>query len=224
MSFLRHVGKIGDRKVAVIFREIPGESHMCLITYTEILNAHLHDALMRCIESDVGQNSDNLADALHRSFTNDGRIILQVLHSEGLLKKIQTEQVVMTPTPATRIKLHELNKILDEMKQGEAAVRRLAELDQSAGLQDPVDVARRMRNQVTNTPGALDDQALASQRLEQASKMEREANGLLAEAKRLKEEAMAMDPALAPKKPTKKVTKPEIVAETTKAKKVKNVA
>jgi len=28
MSFLRHVGKMGDRKVAIIFREIPGEPHI----------------------------------------------------------------------------------------------------------------------------------------------------------------------------------------------------
>ncbi len=212
MSFTRHVGKVGDRKVAVIFREVPGEPHMCLIVYTEILNAHVHDSLMRCIESDIGQNSENLADALNRSFTVDGKVILQVLHSEGLLKKIQTSQVVMTPTPSTKIKLEELNKILDEMALGEAAVKRLAELDASSGLQDPADVARRMRNQTqpSASPGALDDVTLAQQRLEQAEKMEREANGLLAEAKRLKDEAISLNPKVAPKP--------------VKAKKVKNVA
>jgi len=213
MSFTRHVGKVGDRKVAVIFREVPGEPHMCLIVYSEILNSHLHDALMRCIESDIGQNSENLADALNRSFTVDGKIILQVFHSEGLLKKIQTSQVVMTPTPSTKIKLEELNKILDEMALGEAAVKRLSELDASSGLQDPADVARRMRNQTQSnaaSPGALDDMALAQQRLEQADKMEREANGLLAEAKRLKDEAASLNPKVAPKP--------------VKAKKVKNVA
>ena len=88
MSFLRHVGKIGDRKIAIVFREVPNEPHMCLVTYTEILNAHIHDGLMRCIESDIGQNSENLADALNRSYTKDGKIILQVLHSEGLIKKV----------------------------------------------------------------------------------------------------------------------------------------
>lgn len=210
---MRHVGKVGDRKVAVIFREVPGEPHMCLLVYTEILNAHLHDALMRCVESDIGQNSENLADALNRSYTVDGKVILQVLHTEGLLKKMQTSQVVMTPQPNTKIKLEELNKILDEMAMGEAAVKRLAELDASAGLQDPADVARRMKTPPpasTASNGALDDSSLAQQRLEQAAKMEREANGLLAEAKRLKEEAAALNPVVAPK--------------TVKAKKTKNVA
>ena len=203
MSFLRHVGKISDRKVAVVFRELPGESHMCLVVYTEILNAQVHDAVMRCIESDIGQNSENLADALNRTYTQDGRIILQVLHQEGILKKVQTSQVVMTPSPNTKIKLEELNKILNEMQMGEAAVKRLAELDASQGLQDPADVARRMRGNtnapVTNSvPGALGDSDLARQRLDQATKMEREANGLLAEATRLKQEAMDMDPSLKP--------------------------
>lgn len=196
---MRHVGKVGDRKVAVIFREVPGEPHMCLLVYTEILNAHLHDSLMRCVESDIGQNSEHLADALNRSYTVDGKVILQVLHSEGLLKKMQTSQVVMTPQPNTKIKLEELNKILDEMAMGEAAVKRLAELDASSGLQDPADVARRMRkNNTTNTAtqGALDDSTLAQQRLEQAEKMEREAKGLLAEAKRLKDEAASLTPAI----------------------------
>lgn len=211
MSFMRHVGKVGDRKVAVIFREVPGEPHMCLLVYTEILNAHLHDALMRCVESDIGQNSENLADALNRSYTVDGKVILQVLHTEGLLKKMQTSQVVMTPQPNTKIKLEELNKILDEMAMGEAAVKRLAEIDASAGLQDPADVARRMKTpQATASNGALDDTSLAQQRLEQAAKMEREANGLLAEAKRLKEEAASLNPVVAPKP--------------VKAKKAKNVA
>ena len=201
MSFLRHVGKHGDRKVAVIFREVPGEPHMCLATYTELLNQHIHDPLIRCIESDIGQNSENLADALNRSYTQDGRPILQVLHREGQLKKIQTSLVIMTPQPNTRIKLDELNKILDEMKQGENAVKRLAELDKSLGLQDPADVARRMRGNpeaLQGTSDTLGDSTLAQQRLQQAQKMAAEARGLLAESERLMAEAHTMDPSLSP--------------------------
>jgi len=198
MAFLRHVGKHGDRKVAVIFREVPGESHMCLVAYTELLNKHIHDPMIQCIESDIGQNSENLADALNRSYTTDGKIILQILHHEGQLKKIQTAQVVMTPQPNTVIRLDELNKILDEMKQGEEAVKRLAEMDKSAGMQTSADVIRKMRgpqNQpVESTGDLLGDAHLAKQRLEQALKMENEAQGLLTEAKRLKSEAHQLDP------------------------------
>lgn len=209
MKFLRHVGKHGDRKVAVIFREVPGEPHMCLVTYTELLNQHIHDPMMKCIESDIGQTSENLADALNRTFTNDGRPILQVLHVEGQLKKVNTETVVMTPQPNVKIKLNELNKILDEMKQGEEAVKKLEELDKSLGLQDPKDVVRRMRGDAlpqtlqenrspmtTGVPsnGALNDSQIATNLRQQALKMSAEAKGLLAEADRLLNEANQLEP------------------------------
>ena len=197
--FLRHIGRHGDRKVAVIFREVPGESHMCLVTYPEVLNQHIHDPLMKCIESDIGQNSENLADALNRTYTKDGAIILQKLHAEGMLKKIRTELVVMTPQPNVQIKLNELNKILDEMKQGEEAVKKLAEMDASMGLQDPIDVAKRLRGNKTPEPvqatgDALGDQTLANNLRQQAERMTREAKGLMAEADRLLKEASSLDP------------------------------
>lgn len=237
MSFTRHVGKHGDRKVAVIFREVPGEPHMCLVTYTEILNQHIHDPLIRTIESDIGQNSENLADALNRNYTQDGRPILLVLHNEGQLKKVNTEQIVMTPAPNTRIKLNELNKMLDEMKLGEEAVKRMAEMDKSMGLQDPADVARRMRgpqnNQPVTTSGdLLGDSALANNLRQQAQKMTSEAKGLMAEADRLLKEAAQMDPVQAVKE-TVKATKSKKAAVVTEAatptkrkytKKVTNVA
>lgn len=199
MAFLRHIGKHGDRKVAVIFREVPGEPHMCLVTYPEVLNQHIHDPLMKCIESDIGQNSEDLADALNRTYTKDGSVILQKLHAEGMLKKIRTELVVMTPQPNTKIRLDELNKILDEMKQGENAVKKLAEMDASMGLQDPIDVAKRLRGNkqseaVQSTGDILGDQTLANNLRQQAERMDREAKGLMAESQRLLKEAESLDP------------------------------
>lgn len=207
MAFLRHVGKHGDRKVAVVFREVPGEPHMCLVVYTELLNRTVHDPLVKCIESDIGQNSKNLADALNRTHTTDGIIILQKLHAEGQLKKVQTEQIVMTPAPNTQIKLSELNKILDEMETGEAAVKKLAEMDSQLGMQDPLQVAKRMRGDMINESAtvppaqplmasgdALGDNAIANNLRQQAMRMSAEAKGLLAEADRLLQEANAMDP------------------------------
>jgi hypothetical protein len=206
MAFTRHVGKHGDRKVAIVFREVPGEPHMCLVVYTELLNRTVHDPLVKCIESDIGQNSKNLADALNRSYTTDGLIILQKLHAEGQLKKVQTEQIVMTPTPGTQIKLSELNTILDEMETGEAAVKKLAEMDNQMGMQDPMQVAKRMRGDMITesaTPpvaplvasgDALGDDSIANNLRQQAMRMSAEAKGLLAEADRLLQEANGMDP------------------------------
>jgi hypothetical protein len=221
MSFTRHVGKHGDRKVAVVFREVPGEAHMCLVTYTETINQHIHDPLIQCIESDIGQNSEHLADALNRTYTKDGKPILQVLHLEGQLKKVQTSQILMTPSPNQLIRLDELNKILDEMKLGEDAVKRMAELDKSRGIQDPATVARKMRGtkDATVTPpkglqasgDALGDAAIAQNLRQQAAKMDIEAKGLMAESARLHKEAALLEGVNAevakPKKTTTKKTK-----------------
>lgn len=141
---------------------------------------------------------------------------------EGLLKKVKSGQVIVTPNPQTKIKLDELNSILNEMKQGETAVKRLQELDSSRGLQDPVDVAKRMRGDKQVPPpinqapeGILGDSSLAQQRLQQAQRMAAEARGLLAESERLTAEAHQMDPSLAPKKAkaTKKAQVTEAVVE-----------
>ena len=223
MSFLKHVGKHGDRKVAIIFREVPGEPHMCLVTYTETLNQHIHDPLIRCIESDIGQHSESLSDALNRTLGLDGRPILQTLHVEGLLKKVNTENIVVTPNSQSKIKLSELNKILTEMKQGEDAVRRMAELDKSRGLQDPQDVARRMRESKTrdakvqqpplmaSSNDALGDTALANNLRQQAARMAAEAKGLMAESENLLKQAAQMDPPVMEKKP--RASKKAVVVE-----------
>jgi hypothetical protein len=187
---------------------------MCLVTYTETLNQHIHDPLIRCIESDIGQHAESLSDALNRTLGMDGQPILFTLHREGLLKKVQTENIVVTPNSNTKIKLNELNKILTEMKQGESAVKRMAEIDQSRGLQTPSDVARRMRESKTrdakvpatqpltaSSNDALGDNAIANNLRQQAQKMEAEAKGLLAESARLLSEAATMDPVV--KKATK---------------------
>jgi len=123
-----------------------------------------------------------------------------------MLKKVQTELIVMTPQPNTRIKLSDLNKILDEMKMGEAAVKKLAEMDSQLGMQDPMQVAKRMRgdkdalvSETTTQPlqasgDALGDNAIANNLRQQAMKMSVEAKGLLAEADRLLQEANSINP------------------------------
>lgn len=214
MKFLKHVGKHKDRSVAIIYREIPGEPHMCLVVYPDILHRHMHDSLMKCIESDRGQQAENLADALNVEYSIDGKIILHALHSEGHLKKVQTADVIVTPMPGSHLKLNELNKLLAEMKQGEDAVKRLAELDASAGLQDPAEIARRMRNQAPATPvpplsananDALSDEAIANNLRVQAARMNNEAQSLLNEANRMLAEAEKLLPT--PKEKTAKTPK-----------------
>ena len=225
MNFLKHVGKHGDRKVCVLFRQVPGDDHMCLVIYPEVLPAPWHDAIMKVLESEVGQQAEQFADALHRSLLPDGRPILETLHIERMIKKVRTADVVITPRANAKIRLDELNTMLNEMKTGEDAIKRLAENDNARGMVGP-EVKRAAeaaykkgreqawgQTETVQAPadGALSDRAIAENMLAQARKMEAEANGLIAEAARMKKEAAKMDPrvaapAKAPKtKGTKKV-------------------
>ena len=131
---IKHVGRSGDRKVVVVFNEVPNEPHMCLAIYPDLLQQLMHDDLMKAIESPEGQAAENLGDALGSKYFSDGSVMLNRLHGESMLKKLQCEQVILTPTPQSHVRLDEMNKILTEMKTGEEAVQRLATLDSQAGM------------------------------------------------------------------------------------------
>jgi hypothetical protein len=225
---MKHIGRHGDRKVAIIFRELPGQEHMCLVIYPETLPTHIHNTIMTILESAPGQQSPNLADVLHRNLLPDGRVILQALHNEGMLKKINTNQVIVTPTAQSNVKLDELNRIVKEMESGAEALKRMQELDANAGFVDPAvkrkaekafkegriaDAEAMVAPLVAPATGALDDQSLAANMLAQAKKMEVDAKGLVAEAARMKKEAQKMFPAV-----NMKSAKPAPVAEVPAAK------
>ena len=209
---LKHIGRHGDRKVAIVFREIPGNDHMCLVIYPDVLPSHIHDSIMKVIESPVGQSENSLADALHRNLLPDGRPILEALHREGMLKKVASEHIIVTPTPTSSVKLDELNRLIRELETGSEAAKRMAEIDANKGIVAPekkrqaeaefkrkrleAEQLQRQRGEQLQAPptGALDDKALAANMLSQAKLMETEAKGLIAEAARLKKEAEKMFP------------------------------
>jgi hypothetical protein len=222
---LKHVGRHGDKKVVVLYREIPGESHMCLVVYSDVLPRMYHDAVMTVIESPVGQQAESFADALFRNMMPDGNNCLEVLHKNGMIKKVNTNQIIMTPTPANSVRLDELNDILNEMKKGEDAIKRLADLDKSLGLapnkkrrQELKEVgvppsSRTVPTVNTNTStltGVLSDADLALSRIAQAELMKKNASAMIAEAERLVNEAQQLDPTIAVTKnvgPSKTKTK-----------------
>jgi hypothetical protein len=218
MAFLKHVGKHGDRKVCILFRQVPGEDHMCLVVYPEVLPAHWQDAVQKVLESSIGQAAEELADALHRNMLPDGRPILETLHQERMIKKIRTSDVIVTPTGDAKIRLDELNKMLNEMKLGEAAVKRMAESDASRGMVAP-EVKRKAEAEykagqaakanpnyvappalTAGQDGALSDRDIAANMLSQAKAMEINAQNMIAEAARMKKDAERMDPTVSPGK------------------------
>jgi hypothetical protein len=189
----------------------------------------VHDEVMKVLESEVGQQSKELSDALFRNIMADGRNTLETLHREGFIKKVPTSQVLVTPTNNSSVRLDELNDILNEMAKGEDAIRRLAEIDQNQGLitkkrAEPREVGTPALNNVSRTnaavegttsaasalfgdTGALSDADLAAQRVAQAASMKLQAQQLLAEAQRLEQEAAKLDTPKNDSKPAKATKK-----------------
>jgi hypothetical protein len=167
---------------------------------------------MRAVESPQGQASVEIADVLFRTIMADGTNCLESLHRNGLMKKVPTNQVLVTPTTTSSVRLDELNDILDEMAKGQEAMERLQNLDSNRGLTGKKNNTpprraeiqelgeKRSREAQGNTSaaemlsGMLSDSDIAAQRVEQAAKMEATAQQLLAEAARLKAEAESLTP------------------------------
>ena len=114
MTDLKHVGRFinNGRKCLVAYRTLPGESNNCLVIPTESLEDSQHDALIRLVESNAGQNAHEFAEVLARSTFPDGSIMLASLHANGKLHKSATDQIEMIPNFQTRIPLDELNVVI----------------------------------------------------------------------------------------------------------------
>jgi len=199
---IKHVGKQGDQKVAVIFREVPGEDHMALVVYPDQLQQTLHDDLMNAIQSTKGQAAKDLGDAIHGITGTNGQTILNTLHNERFMKKIRTQDIIMIPQPNNPgVRLDELNKIIRDLDTGSDAAGKLAELDANAGLADPQKKAAGVQaaQEATGGSGLLTDEAIAASLVKQAEQMRTQMASLEAEATRLMTEAQDLNPALKPK-------------------------
>jgi hypothetical protein len=197
---LKHVGKHNDKKVVLLFREVPNESHMCLVVYSDLLPRKYHDEIMSLVESRAGQDATSFSDLLHRTSFNDGNNCLLTLHKSGWIKKVRTDQVRMIANQRSSILLNELNKILNEMEAGDAAKKQIEDIKRGAKVKSEAPI-REVGMPTTSSisapvDGVLSDADLAKDRLNQAERMRADAARLLTEAENLTNEAMQLDPTI----------------------------
>lgn len=212
---IKHVGRHNNKKVVVVFRELPDMEHMALVVYPDTIAANFHDPLMEVVESISGQQSNDLSEVLHRNLFPDGTNMLTKLHQSGWLKKVPTNQVILVSSAKSQHRLDEINTIINKLKVGGEGARELAELDAQSGMYDPAKIADvqdvsqfAAMDEVTEVlgEGVLDNAALAKAKLEQVAEMQSQLSGLQAEIASLTEEAYEMDPSLRPKKAAAKKT------------------
>lgn len=115
---MKHVGKMKNNgaKIVVAYRTLPGDSDSALVIGTNSLPDSWHDALMNLVQDVSGQQANELADLLAVRKFPDGQSMLEALHGSGLLKKVSTAGVIMTPASNATILLSELNVIIAEQK------------------------------------------------------------------------------------------------------------
>lgn len=108
--------KNNGAKIVIVYRTIPGDSKSALVVGTQALMDSYHDSLMSLVDSDTAQQANELADVMSVRRFPDGSNMLQYVHANGLLMKVPTAGVLVTPDNKTSIPLDELNNIIAQQK------------------------------------------------------------------------------------------------------------
>jgi len=111
----KHIGELADTskaKVVIVYRTVPDEPNNCLVIGTKFLPDLYHNALMRAVESDGGQDAKELGEFLGRQTFPDGTNMLAILHNDNYIKKFATKDIIVTfgTTTEGRIALNKLNE------------------------------------------------------------------------------------------------------------------
>jgi hypothetical protein len=193
---MKHVGKMKNNgaKVIIVYRTIPGDAQSALVVGTQGLSDSYHDSLMSLVDSESGQQADELADIMSVRRFPDGSNMLQFLHVNRMLRKVPTNGVLVTPDNKTTVPLDELNLIIAQQKG--VSVDELAVKD-SSNATIPTIVEK-------SDAIIVDDETVEVKNTTgidlTPSEMRSRADALYKEAARLRKYADAMDP---PKKKEK---------------------
>jgi hypothetical protein len=202
-EFKKHVGKDKNgSRLIVVYREIPGAEDYCLCVYSDSLMEMYHDQLLREVDSRDSQATVNLYEVLERRHFGDGQQMLNGLHQMGRLAKLPVADVTMFPMPNRPVPLALVNaqikgdpKAVEEIGRQmgltapvtESVAEKPADnpvvVDTEAGLVKPVEVTP------VTVGDNVDSKAAAESKLLQARLMEED-------AKKMREEAYALDPSL----------------------------
>lgn len=195
---MKHVAKWNDRKCLVLFREVPGEPENALLIMTGELGATQHDELISVVDSDEAQANSDLAQVLNGRNFSDGRIMLQAIHSDGMITKAPVGEVIMTPTPNDNVPLKDLNESIAQIEAGKEAekpqIADTTEIDAQRDAVRPNALTEREQEEQTGIARGLLEQADMIE-----SDIERVQQQMMADANSKREEAYARAPELKPK-------------------------
>lgn len=196
---MKHVGKMKNNaaRVVVAYRTLPGDPMSALVVGTQGLGDSYHDTLMDIVQSEAGQQANELADVLAARRFPDGSNMLGYLHDRGHLKKVATTLVLMTPDTKTQIQLDDLNKLIAEQKGVDVDNLAVSDTKTKATQAAAKVIAQAEKKAEAIKASKTPDFELTPM------EMRSRADALYKEAARLRKEADALDP---PKAKAKKAT------------------
>ena len=182
-QFIKHVGVNGNqKKVVIVFREVPGDSDSALVIATEALPQLFHDDLMKAIQNPNCQDMMDPSEFLFRQVFNDGTNMLNTIHQRGWMTKVSAKSIMMTPKPGVSINLVELNRQLKDIANSRAATG-----TRSTDISSNVPAGKASAIPPGTPAGVITDDILANKYRAQAATFD-------SEAQRLREEADKLDP------------------------------
>ena len=194
-EIMKHVGKVGEKPVVVVFREVPNEPDNALVVETGSLDPEQHDALMSVVSSAEAQESNNISEVLHRRTFPDGSNMLTALHYAKKINKVPVNLVSLTPTPQQSVALEEVNAEIRKIEAGSNPPLN-TEVDPASIETDPSLAAAEQ-----TAPESSDDpMEVAKGILQQAALMEEDVKAMQRDIDLKKAEAYALAPELTPKK------------------------
>jgi len=203
---MKHVGKIGSKPCVVLYREVPGDSEYALIVQTHNLPDAMHDALMSVISSTEAQQANEVAEVLDRRQFNDGSNMLQQLHYDKRIEKVQVSLVSLTPTPQQSVPLGEVNAEIRKIQNNSNPPTKIDPVQPASNplnesvKYDPIVAETDPALAYANDNAAPDELQIAINLLRQATILEEDASAIMRDADAKKQEAYRLNPDLEPKK------------------------
>lgn len=207
MKILKHIGRLqkSGAKVLVAFRTLPGESNYALVLPVAQLQDSYHDSIMKLVETDQAQESFEFGEIMFTRTFPDGRPMLQAMQADGLMAKVPTDTVIMTPAPGAEVELHQLNALIAEQRNcavddlylfvSGAPAKKETQVEEIVKVQDLSKEAEPASPKLQ----AASNEALSDKDI--AKSYRSQADAMYKEAARLRKEADSLDP------PVKKTTK-----------------
>lgn len=170
MDIKRHIGRLKntDRRIVVVFLQIPNKEDHALVVDTDSLPDSYHDALMHVVDSIEGQQTPVLANILNRRILPDtGQDIMSSLHVRGFMQAQPISNILMFPRPNMPMPLEDIIKM---MKQTPAEA------------QADIEVVRDRFQEAVSLDGAEKNEMRARNLIQQALDLKSEADRKLQQA------------------------------------------